>query len=146
MIALAPVRADSQSVSPFCSAAIGLPTTRNIRKPTIADEISGMTTTGMMPRSTGGISTRWIAITTAPARRPAIRPPRKPALIVSAMAPPTKPGTRPGRSAMPYAMNPARTGTRKPNATLPIWKSSAAQLVASAQTKCSATEGALLIV
>ena len=81
--ALAPVRPFSQSVRPFWAAAIGLPITTNIRNPTIAEEISGITTTGMMPRSTGGILTRWIAITTPPASRPATRPPRKPALMVS---------------------------------------------------------------
>ncbi len=96
-----PVRPFSQSVSPFWALAMGLPITTNIRKPTIAEEISGITTTGMMPRRVGGIRTFWMPITTPPAIRPAARPPRKPALMVREIAPPTKPGTRPGRSAMP---------------------------------------------
>ncbi len=86
---------------PFCASAMGLPMTTNIRNPTIAEEISGITTTGMMPRIAAGMLTFWMAITTPPAIRPAARPPRKPALMVRAIEPPTKPGTRPGRSAMP---------------------------------------------
>ncbi len=98
---MAPDRPLSQSVIAFCADAMGLPITTNIRNPTTAEEISGITTTGMMPRNAAGMRTRWIAITTAPEIRPAARPPRKPALTVSAIDPPTKPGTRPGRSAMP---------------------------------------------
>ncbi len=86
---------------PFCAEAMGLPMTTNIRNPTTAEDTSGITTTGMIPRSAAGIGARWIAITTPPASRPAARPPRNPALMVSEIAPPTKPGTRPGRSAMP---------------------------------------------
>ena len=96
-----PVRPLSQSVMPFCAEAMGLPMTTNIRNPTIAAEISGITTTGMMPRNAAGTRSFWIPITTPPAMRPAARPPRKPALMVREIAPPTKPGTRPGRSAMP---------------------------------------------
>ncbi len=99
-----PLRPPSQSVMAFCAEAMGLPITTNIRKPTTAEEISGITTTGMMPRSACGILARWIAMTTPPAIRPAARPPRNPALMVSEIEPPTKPGTSPGRSAMPYAM------------------------------------------
>ncbi len=100
-IAFEPLRPLSQSVIPFCAEAIGLPMTTNIRNPTIAVEISGITTTGMIPRTALGIFTFWIASTTPPAIRPAARPPRKPALMVEAIMPPTNPGTRPGRSAMP---------------------------------------------
>ncbi len=138
--ALEPESPFSQSVRAFCSEAIGLPTTMNIRKPTTADAISGITSTGMMPRSVAWTGTRWIAITTAPASRPATRPPRNPAFTVSAMAPPTNPGTSAGRSAIPYAMYPASTGTRKPKAAEPIRLSSAAQLSASPHTKWSATD------
>ena len=99
--ALVPERPFSQSVMAFCASEIGLPITTNIRKPTTAEDTSGITTTGMMPRSTGGMSMRWMARTTPPAIRPATRPPRNPAPIVTEIAPPTKPGTRPGRSAMP---------------------------------------------
>lgn len=120
MIALEPESPLRPSVRARWRDAIGLPTTMNMRKPTTAEAIRGITSTGMMPRSVGWTFTRWIAITTAPASRPATRPPRKPALMVSAMAPPTKPGTSAGRSAMPYAMYPASTGTRKANAAVPI--------------------------
>lgn len=76
---MAPDRPFSQSVMPDCAEAMGLPITTNIRNPTTAAETSGITTTGMMPRSAFGIGTRWIASTTAPEIRPAARPPRKPA-------------------------------------------------------------------
>ncbi len=98
---MAPDRPLSQSVIADCADAMGLPITTNIRKPTTAAEISGITTTGMMPRSAFGMRIRWIASTTAPEIRPAASPPRKPASMVSAIEPPTNPGTRPGRSAMP---------------------------------------------
>lgn len=52
------MRPFSQSVMPFWASAMGLPMTTNIRKPTTAEEISGITTTGMMPRSAAGMFTR----------------------------------------------------------------------------------------
>lgn len=84
-MALAPERPLSQSVIASCAEAMGLPITTNIRTPTIAEEISGITTTGMMPRSAAGTLNLWMAMTTAPAIRPATRPPRNPALMVVAM-------------------------------------------------------------
>ena len=56
--------------------------------------------------------------TTYPARKPAISPPRKPALACAANNPPTIPGAKPGRSAILEAMNPASTGTSKKKAPL----------------------------
>ncbi len=76
---------------------------------------SGMTTTGMTPRTPLATFQREIHRATKPPRKPVTRPPRKPAPIVAAIEPPTMPGTRPGRSAMAKAMKPERIGTRKPN-------------------------------
>ncbi|CAB4948354.1 unannotated protein [freshwater metagenome] len=96
-----PFRPSSQSVIVVMSDAIGEPMTAIMRMPTIVTETSGTTTVGMMPRTFLCTGIRLIASTTAPASRPAIRPPRKPALIDTASRPPTMPGTRPWRSAMP---------------------------------------------
>ena len=48
----------SQSVRPVWAAAIGLPSTTMIRKPMISVDSSGMTTTGMMPRTPLGTFSR----------------------------------------------------------------------------------------
>ena len=81
-------------------AAIGWPITTSISAPTMKVDTSGMTTTGMMPAMPRGTLIRLMAMTTAPASRPAIRPPRNPALISTEIRPPTMPATRAGRSPM----------------------------------------------
>lgn len=67
-------------------------------------ESSGMTTTGMTPRTPLCTFQLEIHFATAPASRPVTMPPRKPAFIVTATNPPTMPGTSPGRSAIAKAM------------------------------------------
>ena len=87
---------------------------------------SGMTTTGMTPRTPLATFQLDTHRATKPPRKPVARPPRKPAPIVAATEPPTMPGTRPGRSAIAKAMKPERIGTRKPNDAPPMTKSRAA--------------------
>jgi len=43
----------------------------------------------------------------------------------TAIDPATNPGAMPGRSAMAYAMYPARAATRNPSDTPPIWNAAA---------------------
>ncbi len=121
-----------------------------MRKPTISVATSGITTTGMIPAMARGTFTRRISSTTAPASRPATRPPRNPAGASSdgtcvAIAPPTMPGTSAGRSPMANAMNPARIGTRNPKAIPPIWNIRAAHDWRLPQLKPSVTDGASTI-
>ena len=87
---------------------------------------SGVTTTGMTPRTPLATFHWETQRATKPPRKPVARPPRKPAPIVAAMEPPTMPGTRPGRSAIAKAMKPERIGTRKPKEAPPMTKASAA--------------------
>ena len=96
-----PVRPFSQSVRAFCASAIGLPMTTNIRKPTTAEEISGITTTGMMPRSTGRDVHPLDAEDDTTGDQTGDQTAEEAGVDRRAIAPPTKPGTRPGRSAMP---------------------------------------------
>ena len=49
-----PDRPFSQSVSQVVAAAIGLPTTKIMNNADDGDDTSGMTTTGMMPRTAFG--------------------------------------------------------------------------------------------
>ena len=58
--------------------------------------------------------------TTYPARNPATNAPRNPLVPFAAIAPPTKPTASPGLSAILIAINPARIGSMKPNATPPM--------------------------
>ena len=90
---------------------------------------SGMTTTGMTPRTPLCTFQPEIQRAAKPPTRPVTRPPRKPAPIVEAIEPPTMPGTRPGRSAIAKAMKPDRIGTRNPKAAPPMTNSSPAHLV-----------------
>ena len=53
-MALEPDRPFSQSVSQVVAAAIGLPTTKIMNRPTTMIDTSGMTTTGMTPRTPFG--------------------------------------------------------------------------------------------
>ena len=80
--------------------AIGCPMITNITSPTTNVDSSGMTTTGITPRTPFGTFQRLIHSARKPAMKPVTRPPRKPAPTATEIAPPTKPGTRPGRSAM----------------------------------------------
>ncbi len=102
--AFVPERLFSQFVSPDIAEAIGEPTTTNIRNPITATEISGITTTGMMPAMAFGTRQRTIHSTRKPESSPETRPPRKPAPTTTEIAPPTMPGVSAGRSAIAYAM------------------------------------------
>ncbi len=63
-------------------------------------ETSGMTTTGMTPRTPLETFQPETHLAMKPPSRPVTRPPRKPAPMVAEIEPPTMPGTRPGRSAI----------------------------------------------
>ena len=82
------------------SQVIGRPRTVMKRPAVMKVDSSGMTTTGMMPRTPAGTVHPETQRATKPARNPVARPPRNPAPMVAAIQPPTMPGTRPGRSAI----------------------------------------------
>ena len=69
---------------------------------------------------------------------------KKPDLPAAAIAPPTKPTASPGLSAILIAINPASTGSIKPNAAFPIVINKAACSVIEPKFPLSFTERALI--
>ena len=86
------------------SASRGRPSSMYMIEPTSSVVTSGMTTTGMSPRSQRAVCSLANQAATYPASIPPMRPPMNPESTATATAPMANPGAIPGRPASPKEM------------------------------------------